>query len=202
MASGPIISWLIDGEKVKTVTDFSLGSKITADGDYSHNIKRCLLLGEKALRKVKGKVHVAQSCLTLCDPMDYTVCGFSRPAMRHLDSILKRWDITLPTKAHIVKAVVWCWSWSSNSLTTWYEEQKLIGKDRDGGKHWGQEEKGMREDETAGWHHRLSGHELSKLHETVKDREASSASVHGVTKSWTQLSDWTKQLPKKSTLIC
>ena len=48
---------------------------------------------------------------------------FSKPAMRHLDSIFKRWDITLPTKAQIVKAVVWCWNWSSNSLTTWYEKQ-------------------------------------------------------------------------------
>ena len=74
MASGPIISWLIDGERVKTVTDVTLDSKITADGDCSHNIKRCCFLGKKALRKVK--VQVAQSCLTLCDPVDYTVCGF------------------------------------------------------------------------------------------------------------------------------
>ena len=50
MASGPIISWEIDGERVETVTDFILGgSKITADGDYSHEIKRCLLLGRKAM---------------------------------------------------------------------------------------------------------------------------------------------------------
>ena len=75
MASGPITSWKIDGETGETVTDFIfLGSKITADGDCSHEIKRCLLLGRKA--------------------------------MTNLDSILKSSDITLPTKVHLVKAMV------------------------------------------------------------------------------------------------
>ena len=75
MASGPIISWEIDGETVKTVSDFIfLGFKITADGDYSHEIKRHLLLGRKV--------------------------------MTNLDSILKSRDITLPTKVHLVKAMV------------------------------------------------------------------------------------------------
>ena len=75
MASGPITSWQIDGETVETVSDMIiLGSKITADGDCSHEIKRCLLLGRKV--------------------------------MTNLDSILKRRDITLPTKVHLVKAIV------------------------------------------------------------------------------------------------
>ena len=76
MASGPITSWQIDGETMETVTDFiCLGSKITADGDCSHEIKRCLLLGRKV--------------------------------MINLDSILKSRDIiTLPTKVHLVKAMV------------------------------------------------------------------------------------------------
>ena len=75
VASGPITSWQIDGETVETVRDFILGgSKITADGDFSHEIKRCLLLGRKA--------------------------------MSNLDSILKSRDITLPTKVHLVKAMV------------------------------------------------------------------------------------------------
>ena len=75
MASSPITSWQIEGERVETVTYFSLGgSKITADGDCSHEIKRCLLLGRKAIT--------------------------------HLDSILKSRDITLPTKVHLVKAMV------------------------------------------------------------------------------------------------
>ena len=75
MASGPITSWEIDGETMETVTDFIfLGSKITADGDCSHEIKRHLLFG--------------------------------RTAMTNLDSILKSRDITLLTKVHIVKALV------------------------------------------------------------------------------------------------
>ena len=75
MASGPIASWEIDGETVETVSDFNFrGSKITADGDCSHEIKRCLLLGRKV--------------------------------MTNLDSIFKSRDITLPTKVHLVKAMV------------------------------------------------------------------------------------------------
>ena len=75
MASGPITSWQIDGKTVETVADFILGgSKITADGDCSHEIKRRLLLGRKV--------------------------------MSNLDSILKSRDITLPTKIHLAKAMV------------------------------------------------------------------------------------------------
>ena len=75
MASGPITLWEIDGETVETVSDFIvLGSKITADGDCSHEIKRCFLLGRKV--------------------------------MTNLDSILKSRDITLPTKVHLIKAMV------------------------------------------------------------------------------------------------
>ena len=87
MASGPITSWQIDGETVETVKDFILGgSKISADGECSHEIKRCLLLGRKV--------------------------------MSNIDSILKGRDITLPTKVHLVKAVVFlvamygCESWT------------------------------------------------------------------------------------------
>ena len=86
-ASGPITSWQIDGETMETVTDFILrGSKITADDDYSHEIKRRLL--------------------------------FRRKAMTNLDSISKSRDITLPTKVHLVKALVFpvvmygCESWT------------------------------------------------------------------------------------------
>ena len=87
MASSPTTSWQIDGEKVETVADFMFwGSKITADGEFSHEIKRCLLLGRKV--------------------------------MTSLDSILKSRDITLPTKVHLVKAMVFpvvmyvCESWT------------------------------------------------------------------------------------------
>ena len=87
MASSPITSWQIDGETMETVTDFIfLGSKITADGEYNHEIKRCLLLGRKV--------------------------------MTNLDSLLRSRDITLPTKVHLVKAMLFpvvmygCESWT------------------------------------------------------------------------------------------
>ena len=86
MASGPITSWQIDGKTMETVTDYFGGSKITADGDCSHEIKRRLLLGRKV--------------------------------MTNLENILKSRDITLPTKAHLVKAMVFpvvmygCESWT------------------------------------------------------------------------------------------
>ena len=88
MASSPITSWQIDGETMETVRDyFWRGSKITADGDCSDEIKRCLLLGRKA--------------------------------MTNLDSILKSRDITLPTKAHLVKAKVFpvvMYGWESCTI--------------------------------------------------------------------------------------
>ena len=86
MASGHITTWQIDGETIVTVTDYFLGSKITAGGNCSHEIKRCLLL--------------------------------ERKVMTNLDSILKSRDVTLPTKVHLVKAIVFpvvtygCESWT------------------------------------------------------------------------------------------
>ena len=76
MASGPITSWQTNGQTMETVRDFIfLGSKITADGDCSHEIKRCFFLGRKAMANLEVRVKVTQLCLTLCDPMDYTVHG-------------------------------------------------------------------------------------------------------------------------------
>ena len=74
MASGPNISWQIDGEKVETVIDFLfLGSKITVDGDCTHEIKRHLLLVRKVMTNLEREV--AQLCLTLCYPVDYGLPG-------------------------------------------------------------------------------------------------------------------------------
>ena len=97
-ASSPIISWQINGEKMETVTDYLGSSKITADGDCSHEIKRRLLLGRKV--------------------------------MINLDSILKSRDITLPTKVHLVLAMVFpivmygCESWTIKKLSA--EELMLL----------------------------------------------------------------------------
>ena len=71
------------------------------------------------------------------------------------------------------------------------EKSWLPGRDPDASKDWGQEEKGVTEDEIVGWHHRLNGHEFKQTPEIVKDREAWCAAAHGVTKSWTWPSDWT-----------
>ena len=199
-------------------TFFKGGSKITADGDCSHEIKRHLLLGRKP--------------------------------MTNLDSMLKSSDITLPTKARLVKAMVfpavlygceswtikkaerwridafelWCWRrllrvpWTARrsnqsilkEISPEYSLEGLMLKLKlqyfghlkwraDSfektlmlGKKWRQEEKGMTEDEIFEWHDKLTDVNLSKLWELLMNTEAWHAAVHGVTKSWTWLSDWTE----------
>ena len=81
----------------------------------------------------------------------------------------------------------------AETLILWWPHAKswLIGKDSDAGRDWGQEEKGTTEDEMAGWHHRLNGHEFGWT-PGVGDSEAWHAPIHGVAKSLTQLSDWTE----------
>ena len=182
MASGPITSWEIDGETVETVSDFILGgSKITANGDCSHEVKSRLLLGRKV--------------------------------MTNLDSILKSRDITLPTKVHLAKAMVfpvviygceswtvkkaecrkidafelWCWRrllrvpWTVRRSNQFTLKETSPGCSLEGLmlrlklqyfgrlmwrvdslektlRDWGQEEKGTTEDEMAGWHHGFDGY--------------------------------------------
>ena len=212
MASGPITSQQIDGEKMETVTDF-------------------IFWAPKSLQMVTAVMNLKDTC----------------SLEEKLWSILKSRDITLPTKVHLVKAMVFpvvmygCESWtikeaehqSINCIWTvvlektpldckeiqpvnpkgnhywiftgrthaeaetpilWPPDVKnwLIWQDPDAGKDWRQEQKGTTEDEMVGWHHRLDGHEFAQAPGVVMDREAWRAAVHGVAKSRTQLSDWTE----------
>ena len=176
MASGPITSWQIDGETVETMSDFISGSsKITADGDCNHEIKRCLFLGRKVMTNLNSlfkskditlprKVHLVK---TMGFPVVRYGCeSWTVKKAEHwrIDAFeLWCWRRLLRVPWTARRSVLdvhwkdWCWSWNCSTLATSCEEL-THWKDPNAGKDWGQEEKGMTEDEMTRWHHRLNGH--------------------------------------------
>ena len=182
MASGSFTSWEIYGETVETVSDFILGgSKITADGDCSHEIKRGLLLERKVMTNLDSIVKSRDITLpTKVKAMVFPVVMYG----------CESWTVKKAECRRIDAFELWCWRrllrvpWTARrSNQSILKEispgcsveglmlklklqyfghlmQRLIGKDPDAGRDWGQEEKGTTEDEMAGWHHRLDGHKF------------------------------------------
>ena len=185
MASSPITSWQIDWETVETVRDFIFGgSKITADGDCSHEIKRRLLLGRKIMTNLDS---ILKSRDITLPPKVCLVKAmvFPRLWMWKLDYkeswAQKNWCFWTVVLEKTLESPLDCkeiqlvhpkgdQSWTFIGRTDVEAEtpilwppdakSKLIWKDPDAGKDWGQEEKGMTKDEMVGWHHRLNGHEF------------------------------------------
>ena len=206
IALGPITSWQIDGETLETVTNFIfLGSKITADGDCNHEIKRCLLLGRKVVTHpdsiLKSRAITLLKNNHIVKAMVFPVVMYGCGLDQKESWVLKNWcfwtvvmekTLESPLNCKKIKPVnlkgnqSWIFIGRSDAEAEapipWSPDAKsqLIGKDLDAVKYWRQEEKETTEDEMVlGWHYWLNGHELGKLQEMVKNREAWCAAVHG-----------------------
>ena len=185
MASSPITSWQIDGETVETVADFIfLGSKITADGDCSHEIKRRLFLGRKVMTNLDS-ILKSRDIITLSTKVHSQSYGFSSRNVWIWELyckeswVPKNWCFWAMVLEKTLESPLDCkeiqsvnpkgdQSWVSfgridveaETPVLWPPDAKswLIWEDPDAGKDRGQEEKGITENEMAGWHHRLNGH--------------------------------------------
>ena len=187
IASSPITSWQIDGETVETVRDFIFGgSKIIADGDCSHEIKRRLLLGRKVMINLDSILKKQRHYFANKGPsiqsygfssshvwmweLDYKViwvpknwCFWTVVLEKTLVSSLDCKEIQpLHPKGHQSWIFIERTDAEAETPILWAPDVKncLIGKDPAAGKDWRWKEKGMTEDEMVGWHHRLDGHEF------------------------------------------
>ena len=218
MASGPITSWQIDGETMETVTDFSFGgSQITADGDCSHEIKRCLLLGRKVMSNpdsiLKSRDITLPTVVHLVKAMAFPVVMYGCELDYKESWVLKNWcfwtvvlekTFESPLDRKEIQSVhpkgdqSWVFIGSTDveaeTPILWPHHVKswLIEKAPGAGKDWGQEEKGVTEDEMAGWHHQLNGHGFGWTPGVGDGQGGLHAVVHGVAESRTWLSDWTE----------
>ena len=175
----------LDGETMETVADFIfLGSKITADSDCSHEIKRCLLLGRKVMTNLdsilKSRDITLSTKVCLVKAMVFPVVIVWMWELDYKESWApKNWCFWIVVLEKTLESPLDCkeiqpvhpkgdQSWvfigrsdvEAETPILWPPDTKswLTGKDPDAGKHWGQEEKGTTEDEMVGWHHRLNGH--------------------------------------------
>ena len=213
MASGSITLQQIDGETMETVTDFIfLGSKITVDGDCSHEIKRLFLLERKAMknlnRGLKRRDIILLTKVLLVKAMVFLVVMYG----------CKSWTIKKAECQRIDAFKLWCWrrllripwtAWISNQsilkeikpeyslerlmlkLKFQYFSHRMQRADSLESTLMLEKIEGRREgeDKMVGWHHDLMEMSMSKLWAMVNDREAWCTAVHGATKSWTQLSN-------------
>ena len=187
MAYGPITSWEIDGETVETVSDFIfLGSKITADDEYSHEIKRRLLLGRKAMTNLdsilKSRDITLPTMVHLVKGIVFPVVMYGFWELDYKESwALKNWCFWTVVLEKTLESPLDCkeiqpvhpkgnQSWvfirrtdvEAETPILWLPDGKiwLIWKDPNAGKDWRWEEKGTTEAEMVGWHHQLNGHEF------------------------------------------